>query len=206
MQESENIKARLEKEIIEKDDHVRKLAIELAANDITETDTQNPALLATIESLETIINQKEDTINRLQELLKECREDHTKEIIELQKKAEAQHFDNKEKYVYLYNIQNTNVDNFIEPQIILSIISVLFLKYNNHSSPYFVSLIYIPILCYLQCFSTYMTYILLMQSIVSHLHFYFIIFNPNKSYANNNIFKFVYYALLFLYVISELFL
>ncbi|XP_025411308.1 myosin-8-like isoform X3 [Sipha flava] len=97
LKELENTKARLEKEIIEKDDHIRKLAIELAANNVSETNSQNPALLATIESLETIINQKEETINRLQELLKESREDHTKEIIELQKKTEAQHFDNKEK-------------------------------------------------------------------------------------------------------------
>lgn len=57
--------------------------------------------MATIESLETIIGQKEETINRLQELLKECREDHTKEIMELQKKAEAQNVDTKEKQVLL---------------------------------------------------------------------------------------------------------
>lgn len=100
--ELEDVKVRLEKEIIEKDDHVRKLAIELAANDISETDTQNPALLATIESLETIIKQKEETISRLQELLKECQEDHTKEIIELQKNAKVQHFDTKEKRVLLF--------------------------------------------------------------------------------------------------------
>lgn len=101
MKELEYVKIRLEKDIFEKDDHIRKLTIELAANDIPETDTQNPALLATIESLETIISQKEETINRLQELLKECREDHTKEIMELQKKAEAQNADNKEKQVLL---------------------------------------------------------------------------------------------------------
>lgn len=62
-----------------------------------ETNTQNPALLATIESLETIINQKEETIHRLQELIKECRDDHTKEIIELQKKIETHNLDTKEK-------------------------------------------------------------------------------------------------------------
>lgn len=73
------------------------MAIELAANDISENDAQNPALLATIESLETIIKQKEETINRLQELLKECQEDHTKEILELQKNAKVQQFDIKEK-------------------------------------------------------------------------------------------------------------
>lgn len=97
LKELEDTKVRLEKELIEKDDHIRKLTIELAANDVPENDTQNPALLATIESLETIISQKEETINRLQELLKECREDHTKEIMELQKKAEAHSFDLKEK-------------------------------------------------------------------------------------------------------------
>lgn len=117
LKELENIKVRLEKEIIEKDDHIRKLAIELAANDIPETDTQNPALLATIESLETIINQKEETINRLQELLKECREDHTKEIIELQKKAEVQHFYNKEKYVLSYNRQLVSIVRFKDDRI-----------------------------------------------------------------------------------------
>lgn len=101
LKEQEEVKVRLEKEIIEKDDHVRKLAIELAANDISETDAQNPALLATIESLETIIKQKEETINRLQELLKECQEDHTKEILELQKNAKEQQFDIKEKRVSL---------------------------------------------------------------------------------------------------------
>jgi len=58
--------------------------------------------LATIESLETIISQKEETINRLQELLKQCRENHTKEIIELQKKAEAHSSDIKEKLVFIY--------------------------------------------------------------------------------------------------------
>lgn len=87
----------MEKEIFEKDDHIRKLTIELAANEIPETDTQNPALLATIESLETIISQKEETINRLQEFLKECREDHAKEVIELQRKAETHSPDAKEK-------------------------------------------------------------------------------------------------------------
>jgi len=102
LKELEDIKVRLEKEILKKDDHIRKLAIELAANDIPETNTQNPALLATIESLETIINQKEETINRLQELLKECRDDHTKEIMELQKQAEAHDLDTKEKQVYLF--------------------------------------------------------------------------------------------------------
>lgn len=93
----EDAKVCLEKGIIEKDDHIRKLTIELAANETPEVDTQNPALLATIESLETIISKKEETINRLQELLKECREEHTKEIIELQKKSVA-HIDSiKEK-------------------------------------------------------------------------------------------------------------
>lgn len=87
----------MEKEIFEKDDHIRKLTIELAANEIPETDTQNPALLATIESLETIISQKEETINRLQEFLKECREDHAKEVIELQRKAETHSPDTEEK-------------------------------------------------------------------------------------------------------------
>ncbi|XP_060838928.1 centrosomal protein of 290 kDa-like isoform X2 [Rhopalosiphum padi] len=95
--ELEDVKACLEKEIFEKDDHIRKLTVELASNDIPEADTQNPALLATIESLETIISQKEETINRLQELLKECREDHTKEIIELQKNTEAHNFSIREK-------------------------------------------------------------------------------------------------------------
>lgn len=104
MKEQEEVKVRLEKEIIEKDDHVRKLTIELAANDISETDAQNPALLATIESLETIIKQKEETINRLQELLKECQEDHTKEILELQKNAKVQQIDIKEKRVLLFNL------------------------------------------------------------------------------------------------------
>lgn len=97
LNELEDAKTRLEKETVEKDDHIRKLTIELAAIEIPETDTQNPALLATIESLETIISQKEETINRLQELLKECREDHAKEMMELQKKAEAYSFEIKEK-------------------------------------------------------------------------------------------------------------
>lgn len=97
LKELEDFKARLEKELIEKDDQIRKLQIELAANDIAETDTQNPALLATIESLETIISQKEETINRLQELLKECRDDHAKEIMELHKKTEAHNLSTKEK-------------------------------------------------------------------------------------------------------------
>ncbi|XP_022173371.1 centrosomal protein of 290 kDa-like isoform X2 [Myzus persicae] len=97
LKELEDAKVCLEKEIFEKDDHIRKLTVELASNDIPETDTQNPALLATIESLETIISQKEETINRLQELLKECREDHTKEIIELQKNAEVHSFSIREK-------------------------------------------------------------------------------------------------------------
>jgi len=97
LKELEDVKVCLEKEIFDKDDHIRKLTVELASNEIPETDTQNPALLATIESLETIISQKEETINRLQELLKECREDHTKEIIELQKNAEARNFSVKEK-------------------------------------------------------------------------------------------------------------
>jgi len=100
--ELEDVKACLEKEIFEKDDHIRKLTVELASNDIPEADTQNPALLATIESLETIISQKEETINRLQELLKECREDHTKEIIELQKNTEAHNFSIREKQVLLF--------------------------------------------------------------------------------------------------------
>ncbi|XP_060881211.1 centrosomal protein of 290 kDa-like isoform X2 [Metopolophium dirhodum] len=97
LKELEDVKVCLEKEIFEKNDHIRKLTVELASNEIPETDTQNPALLATIESLETIISQKEETINRLQELLKECREDHTKEIIELQKNAEAHNFSIREK-------------------------------------------------------------------------------------------------------------
>lgn len=97
LKELENTKARLEKEIIEKDDHIRKLAIELATNEMPETESQNLALLATIESLETIISQKEETINRLQELLKECREGHTKEIMELQKKTELLNLSAKEK-------------------------------------------------------------------------------------------------------------
>lgn len=97
MKELEDTKARLEKEKIKKFDHIRKLAVELAANEMPETNSQNPALLATIESLETIVSQKEETIIRLQELLKECREDHTKEIIELQKKSELNNFSVKEK-------------------------------------------------------------------------------------------------------------
>ncbi|KAL4149414.1 hypothetical protein QTP88_003367 [Uroleucon formosanum] len=97
LKELEDVKVCLEKEIFEKNDHIRKLTVELASNEIPETDPQNPALLATIESLETIISQKEETINRLQELLKECREDHTKEIIELQKNAEAHNFSIREK-------------------------------------------------------------------------------------------------------------
>lgn len=97
IRELEDSKLFLDKELIEKDDHIRKLTIELAANGAPETDTQNPALVATIESLEIIISQKEETINRLQELLKECREDHAKEILELQKKSEAFNFDPKEK-------------------------------------------------------------------------------------------------------------
>jgi len=104
LKELEDVKVCLEKEILEKDDHIRKLTVELASNDIPETDTQNPALLATIESLETIISQKEETINRLQELLKECREDHTKEIIELQKNAEEHNFSIREKQVLLFII------------------------------------------------------------------------------------------------------
>lgn len=97
MNEMENVKVCQEKEIFEKNEHIRKLTVELASNDIPEVDTQNPALLATIESLETIISQKEETINRLQELLKECREDHTKEIIELQKNTESHNFNIREK-------------------------------------------------------------------------------------------------------------
>lgn len=102
LKEQEEVKIRLEKQIIEKDDHVRKLTIELAAHDISETDAQNPALLATIESLEMIIKQKEETINRLQELLKECQEDHTKEILELQKNSKVQQIGIKEKRVLLF--------------------------------------------------------------------------------------------------------
>lgn len=101
LKELEDAKIRLDKEIIEKDDHIRKLTIELAANDIPESNNQNPALLATIESLETIINQKEDTINRLQELLKESREEHAKEIIELQTKSKEHNSDIKEKQVFI---------------------------------------------------------------------------------------------------------
>ncbi|XP_027846641.2 centrosomal protein of 290 kDa [Aphis gossypii] len=97
LKELEDVKGCLEKEIFEKNEQIRKLTVELASNDIPEADTQNPALLATIESLETIISQKEETINRLQELLKECREDHTKEIIELQKNAEAHNINIREK-------------------------------------------------------------------------------------------------------------
>lgn len=97
LKELEDAKVRLEKGMIEKDDHIRKLTIELAANDTPDVDTQNPALLATIESLETIISKKEETINRLQELLKECREEHIIEIKELQTKAEAHINSIKEK-------------------------------------------------------------------------------------------------------------
>lgn len=97
IRELEYSKLCLDKELIEKDDHIRKLTIELAATGTPETDSQNPALMATIESLEMIISQKEETITRLQELLKECREDHAKEILELQKKSEAFNFDTKEK-------------------------------------------------------------------------------------------------------------
>lgn len=151
VKELENTKVRLEKEIIEKDDHIRKLAIELAANDISETDTQNPALLATIESLETIINQKEETINRLQELLKENREDHTKEMIELQKKTEAQHFDNKEKYVLFYSTYT--IDRITDNKIGY----VLLFKYNIHALTYvsmFVTFLiyYIIIIIIIPCF------------------------------------------------------
>lgn len=109
LKELEDAKIRLDREIIEKDDHIRKLAIELAANDIPELNNQNPALLATIESLETIISQKEDTINRLQELLKESREDHAKEIIELQTKSKEHNSDIKEKQVFNLFIRSYSV-------------------------------------------------------------------------------------------------
>lgn len=122
MKELEDTKVRLEKEIFEKDDHIRKLTIELAANDISETDTQNPALMATIESLETIIGQKEETINRLQELLKECREDHTKEIMELQKKAEAQNVDTKEKQVSIF-IKMLKYVSYLHTPVYITIIN-----------------------------------------------------------------------------------
>lgn len=107
LKELEDAKIQLDKEIIEKDDHIRKLAIELAANDISETNNQNPALLATIESLETIISQKEDSINRLQELLKESREEHAKEILELQTKFQAHNSYIKEKQVHINNLVMT---------------------------------------------------------------------------------------------------
>ncbi|XP_050520658.1 centrosomal protein of 290 kDa isoform X2 [Daktulosphaira vitifoliae] len=84
----ETYKNQLQKDLIVKDDEIRKLNIKLATSENVENDLQNPALLTTIESLEIIVNQKEETISRLQELLKECREDHVKEITELQKKIE----------------------------------------------------------------------------------------------------------------------
>ncbi|XP_050436659.1 centrosomal protein of 290 kDa isoform X2 [Adelges cooleyi] len=110
MNDLEICKNLLENELVEKDDHIRRLNIALASNEPSDNNTQNPALLATIESLETIISQKEETINRLQELLKECREEHAKEITELQKKTESLNLNTKKSQEDVVSpIRSTNI-------------------------------------------------------------------------------------------------